>query len=94
MSDMSAIYGVRHPSYQAAKTKVETLRSRLLGLRETAFDESTASRVTGQSFVAAQKVMIPSGPNIMLVLGITAFAELGVGTWLALQPWRWRRATA
>jgi uncharacterized protein involved in exopolysaccharide biosynthesis len=92
LSDISAIYGSRHPAYQGAKTKLEALRSRLLSLRQVSFDESVASRVTGQSFVAAQKVMIPSGPNIILVLGLTALAELSIGAWLALQPWRFRRA--
>jgi hypothetical protein len=43
--------------------------------------------VTGQSFVAAQKVMTPSGPNILLVLGLTVVGALGVGIWLAWLGW-------
>jgi uncharacterized protein involved in exopolysaccharide biosynthesis len=93
MSEISSIYGVRHPTYQSRQTKLDGLRLRLRAMREEPFDEAVASRVTGQSLVAAQKVMIPSGPNILLVLGLTAVAALGVGAWLALQPW-WRRQRA
>jgi hypothetical protein len=41
--------------------------------------------VRGLSLLAAQKVMVPSGPNITLILGLTIAAALGVGIWLA---WR------
>lgn len=92
LSQISATYGVRHPVYQGAEANLEGLRLRLRALREEPFDEAAASRVAGQSFVAAQKVMIPSGPNILLVLGLTAVAALGVGTWLALRPGQRRQA--
>jgi capsular polysaccharide biosynthesis protein len=87
MSELSSIYGIRHPAYQSEQRKLEGLQLRLRALREEPFDETVASGVTGQSFVPAHKVMIPSGPNILLVLGLTALAELGLGAWLALQPW-------
>jgi uncharacterized protein involved in exopolysaccharide biosynthesis len=92
MSEMSSVYGVRHPFYQSGETKLESLRLRLRALREEPFEESVASHVTGQSFVAAQKVMIPSGPNILTVLGVSAVAELGLGACLVLKPWQRRRA--
>jgi uncharacterized protein involved in exopolysaccharide biosynthesis len=92
ITEMSAIYGVHHPAYQSAQTKLEALRLRLRAVREQSFDETAASRVTGQSFVAAQKVTIPSGPNILIVFGLSALAELCLGTWLALQPWHRREA--
>jgi hypothetical protein len=31
--------------------------------------------------------MVPSGPNVLLILGLTAVAALGIGGWLALQTW-------
>jgi uncharacterized protein involved in exopolysaccharide biosynthesis len=92
MSEMSSIYGDRHPAYRSGQAKLENFHLRLSALREEPFDESAASRVTGQSFVAAQKVMIPSGPDILIVLGLSAVAELGLGTWLVLRPWRRRQA--
>jgi uncharacterized protein involved in exopolysaccharide biosynthesis len=85
VSDVSATYGVHHPAYQSAQAKLESLRRRLRAVREEPFDEAVASRVTGQSFVAAQKIMIPSGPHILIVLGLSALVELCLGTWLALQ---------
>ena len=87
MTEISSLYGVHHPAYLSGQMKLEGLRRRLTALREGTFDEAVASRVTGQSFVAAQKVMIPSGPNILLVLGLTVVAALGVGIWLAMLGW-------
>jgi hypothetical protein len=40
--------------------------------------------VIGQSFVAAEEVMVPSGPNITMILGLAVGAALLVGIWLAL----------
>ncbi len=87
MEEISAIYGVRHPVYQSEQTKLESLRLRLRALREEPFDEALASSVTGQLFVAARSSMVPSSPNIPLVLGVTAVVALGIATWVALQPW-------
>jgi uncharacterized protein involved in exopolysaccharide biosynthesis len=92
MSEISSIYGTRHPAYQSKQTQLEVLRRNLREVREEPFDEVVASRVTGQSFTAAQKVTLPSGPSIPLVLGLTAVTELCAGAWLALRPWRRQRA--
>ena len=86
MSEISSIYGVNHPTYQSEQAKLDVLRLQLKALREGSFDEAVANRVAGEAFVAAQKVMVPSGPNILLILGLTAAVALGVGGWLALQP--------
>jgi hypothetical protein len=40
--------------------------------------------VIGQSLVAAEKVLVPTGPNIMLILRLSAGAALAAGIWLAL----------
>jgi len=87
MAELSSVYGVHHPAYLSGKAKREDLGRRLTALREGTFNEAMASRVTGQSFVAAQKVMTPSGPNILLVLGLTVVGALGVGIWLASLGW-------
>lgn len=87
MSDVSSMYGARHPAYQIARSKLDNLLAQLRTLRDDPFDEAVAARVAGQSFVAARNVMVPSGPNILLVLGLTAVAAVGIGSWLALQPW-------
>ncbi|MEH2595581.1 uncharacterized protein involved in exopolysaccharide biosynthesis [Bradyrhizobium sp. AZCC 1577] len=83
LNQLSSIYGVRHPSYALARTRLETLQNRLIALRN-APDDDAASLVTGQSFVAAESTFIPSGPSITLILGLTAGAALGVGICLAL----------
>jgi|GEM_PF-1963706 len=87
ISGLASIYGARHPAYRSEQTRLEGLRVQLEALRKEPFDEAVANRVAGQSFVAAQKVMVPSGPNILLILGLTAVTALGIGGWLALQPW-------
>jgi uncharacterized protein involved in exopolysaccharide biosynthesis len=88
VSQLSSVYGIRHPAYQSELSNLEGLRLRLQALHAEPFDETLASGVIGQSFVAANEVMIPSGPNILLVLTLSALAELGLGTWLALRSKR------
>ncbi len=84
MTEIAANYGARHPAYLNGQTKLENLRVRMRALREHSSMKPVAGRVTGQSFVPAQSVMVPSSPNIPLVLGVTAVVALGAGIWLAL----------
>jgi uncharacterized protein involved in exopolysaccharide biosynthesis len=84
LSQLSSVYGVRHPSYVLARTRLDTLQNRLTALRDGPPDDDAVRLVLGQSFVAAEKILVPSGPRIILVLGLTAGAALGVGMWLAL----------
>jgi uncharacterized protein involved in exopolysaccharide biosynthesis len=85
LTELSSIYGVRHPSYVLARTRLDTLQNRLTTLRNGPPDDDTIRFVTGQSFVAAEKTLFPSGPRIILILGLTAGAALGAGIWLALR---------
>ncbi len=84
LTQLSSVYGVRHPSYVLARTRLDTLQNRLAALRDGPPDDDAVRLVIGQSFVAAEKTLIPSGPRIILILGLTAGAALGVGIWLAL----------
>jgi hypothetical protein len=84
LTQLSSVYGVRHPSYVLARTRLDTLQNRLTALRDGPPDDDAVKLVIGQSFVAAEKTLVPSGPNIILILGLTAGAALGVGIWLAL----------
>jgi hypothetical protein len=83
LTQLSSVYGVRHPSYVLARTRLDTLQNRLTALRDGPPDDDTVRLVIGQSFVAAEKTFVPSGPPIILILGLTAGAALGVGIWLA-----------
>lgn len=85
LTELSSVYGVRHPSYVLARTRLDTLQNRLTALRNGPPDDETVRFVTGQSFVAAEKTLFPSGPRIILILGLTAGTALGVGIWLALR---------
>jgi uncharacterized protein involved in exopolysaccharide biosynthesis len=84
LSQISSVYGARHPSYVVARTRLDTLQNRLTALRDGPPDDDTVRLVTGQSFVAAERTLVPSGPPIILILGLTAGAAVGVGIWLAL----------
>jgi hypothetical protein len=59
-------------------------KNRLTALRDRPPDDDTVRLVIGQSFVAAERTLMPSGPSIILILGLTAGAALRVGIWLAL----------
>jgi capsular polysaccharide biosynthesis protein len=84
LNQLSSVYGVRHPNYVTGRTRLEHWDARLSALRGLPADD-VVKLVRGQSLLAAQKVMVPSGPNITLILGLTIAAALGVGIWLA---WR------
>ena len=82
LNQLSSVYGVRHPNYVTGRTRLEHWDARLSALRGLPADD-VVKLVRGQSLLAAQKVMVPSGPNITLILGLTIAAALGVGIWLA-----------
>jgi uncharacterized protein involved in exopolysaccharide biosynthesis len=84
LTELSSVYGVRHPSYVLARTRLDTLQNRLTALRDGPPDDETVRLVIGQSFVAAERTLVPSGPPIILIFGLTAGAALGVGISLAL----------
>jgi uncharacterized protein involved in exopolysaccharide biosynthesis len=84
LTELSSVYGVRHPSYVLARTRLDTLQNSLTTLRDGPPDDDTVRLVIGQSFVAAERTLVPSGPPIILILGLTAGAAIGVGIWLAL----------
>jgi uncharacterized protein involved in exopolysaccharide biosynthesis len=89
LSELSSVYGIRHPSYVLARTRLNALQNRLTALRNGPPDDETVRLVIGQSFVAAEKTLVPSGPPVFSILGLTAGAALSVGIWLAL--WLARR---
>ena len=82
LNQLSSVYGVRHPNYVNGRTRLEHSDARLSALRGLPGDD-VVKLVRGLSLLAAQKVMVPSGPNITLILGLTIAAALGVGIWLA-----------
>ena len=84
LNQLSSVYGVRHPNYVNGRTRLEHWDARLSAVRGLPADD-VVKLVRGLSLLAAQKVMVPSGPNITLILGLTIAAALGVGIWLA---WR------
>jgi len=84
LNQLSSVYGVRHPNYVNGRTRLEYSDARLSAVRGLPADD-VVKLVRGLSLLAAEKVMVPSGPNITLILGLTIAAALGVGIWLA---WR------
>jgi capsular polysaccharide biosynthesis protein len=100
VAELSAVYGIHHPDprYLDARAKLERLQARLSALRQEGADEDVVNLVSsprGQLF-PAETVMVPSGPNIVLVLALTAGAALVLGAWLAVLFGRghagWNRA--
>jgi hypothetical protein len=85
VAQLSSTYGLRHPSYALVRTKLDALQDRLTALRKGAFDNEPDKLVLGQSFVPAEKTLVPSGPPIILILALTAGGALAVGIWLALR---------
>jgi len=84
LTQLSSVYGVRHPNYVLGRARLENLQTRLTALRDGSTAEDAVKLVIGQSFVAAEEVMVPSGPNIIVILGLAVGAALAAGIWLAL----------
>jgi uncharacterized protein involved in exopolysaccharide biosynthesis len=92
MAQLSSVYGERHPSYVLGRNKLEALRARLSVLRDNSFTEEAVKLMLGPSLVMAEKVMLPSGPNILAILGLALGGGLAAGIGLAiLFPPRRRR---
>jgi uncharacterized protein involved in exopolysaccharide biosynthesis len=83
-AELASVYGERHPNYAIGRTKLQHLQARASALRDGPLADDAVKLVIGQSFVAAEKVLVPSGPNIILVLGLSAAAALVAGVWVAL----------
>lgn len=83
-AQLSSVYGVRHPTYVSALAKLEDIRTRRTALLDGGSTDDVGKFATGQSFIPAQEIMLPSGPNIPIVLGLSMAAALVVAIWLAL----------
>jgi len=84
LAELSSVYGTRHPNYLSGRTRLERLQARVSALREGTLTEDVAKLVVGQSLLPAEKVMVPSGPNIVAILALSGAAALCAGIWLAL----------
>ncbi|WGS18480.1 MULTISPECIES: Wzz/FepE/Etk N-terminal domain-containing protein [unclassified Bradyrhizobium] len=82
LNHLASLYGVRHPNYVNGRTRLEDWDAQLRALPGLPADD-VVKLVRGLSLLTAEKVMVPSGPNITLILGLTIAAALGVGIWLA-----------
>jgi capsular polysaccharide biosynthesis protein len=83
-AQLSSVYGARHPSYVSALAKLEEIRTRRNQVLGSGSADDVGKFAKGQSFIAAQEIMVPSGPNIAIVLGVTMAVAFAVGAWLAL----------
>ena len=83
VADLSSVYGARHPSYVNGQTRLEEINNRLNALK-TAATQDTLQTLVGKALIPAETVVIPSSPNILLVIGVSLGAALVVGVWLAL----------
>jgi capsular polysaccharide biosynthesis protein len=83
LTDASLVYGPRHSTYLRASTKLEQLDARVAALRDASSTEDLIKLATGHSLIAADKVMKPSGPNILVILTLATLAGLSLGICLA-----------
>lgn len=84
VGELASVYGVNHPSYLGGRAKLQRLQARLTALREGTSDEDLSKLVVGQSLIPADQAVIPSGPKILLMLGLAGGVALVAAAWLAL----------
>jgi capsular polysaccharide biosynthesis protein len=92
MATLSSVFGPRHPSYLNGLAKLGRLTAELAAAREGVVAEEREAVVAqdmvrfaaGQSLLPAEPVMVPSGPNAVLLFALTILAALAVGILLSL----------
>ena len=84
LAQLSLVYGERYPDYIVGRTKLENLRVMRSAFRDKPFTEIAAQLAVGQTFIAADKMTVPSGPNVLPVLGLAFGAALVAGIWITL----------
>lgn len=92
MAALSSVFGPRHPSYLNGSAKLGRLKAESAAGREGAVAEEREGVVAqdmvrfaaGQSLLLAEPVIVPSGPNTMLLFALTFLAALAVGILLSL----------
>ncbi len=92
MTALSSVFGPRHPSYLNGWAKLGRLKAELAAAREGVVTEEREAVVAqdmvrfaaGQSLLPAEAVMVPSGPNTVLLFALTILAALAVGILLSL----------
>jgi uncharacterized protein involved in exopolysaccharide biosynthesis len=85
LAELSSVYGMRHPNYLQSQARLERLQTQLGAFRNGSPPVDEIEPATGQALLAGSKVIVPAGPNIKLILGLTAVAALAAGIWLALR---------
>jgi hypothetical protein len=78
LTQLSSVYGVRHPSYVLARPRLHTLQNRLTALRDGPPGDDIVRLVIGQSFVRPKDVR-PFRSPYHFDPGLTAGAALGLG---------------
>jgi uncharacterized protein involved in exopolysaccharide biosynthesis len=83
VSELSNVYGPRHPNYLQAQARLENRKSQLILLRTTSSVADVARLAPGPLLLPAGKAVVPSGPNATSVIGLAAGAALVLGIWLS-----------
>lgn len=79
---LSSTYGSRHPLYLDGHARLEDLDSRLRALRSE--DSAELPKEEGRFLLPAERVDVPSAPNVLLILELAAGGAVAAGVWLAL----------
>lgn len=82
----SSLYGPRHPTFVRTRTKLEHLQKRLGALGDGVPVEDAVKLVAGHWLIPAEKTMVPSGPNAIFMLGLTAVATVAAAVAAAAWP--------
>ncbi len=85
LQDARAIFGEKHPTVIQAKAQLEAVQARIRAEEGKSYDEVNAP--PGTSFLAAEPIWIPSGPNPIALVGMSLVGAmlLGIGGALFLE---------
>jgi capsular polysaccharide biosynthesis protein len=97
MTAVSAVFGPQHPSYINGSAKLVRLKAELATAQkggatqepEAVIAQDMVRLAAGQSLLPAEAVMVPSGPNTMLLFALTIFVGLVLGVLLSFLAEKW-----
>lgn len=82
LQDARAIYGEKHPTVIQAKAQLDAIETRMRVEQGKSYEE--VSPPTGVSFLAAEPVWVPAGPNPIALMGMGVVGSLMAGLGLAI----------
>ena len=83
LAEVASVFGERHPKFLRARARAEGVRSVADALRRASSAAEVIRLAPGPRILLAGRAGVLSGPDITLVIGLSAVVGLVVGLWMS-----------